>query len=215
MTLPQIVLSDWLSIYDDTFREDRNILVNIRGTNGSGKSTVPLLMLDRDPLAYEVLWPVTKRLKGMITVFPTFGWIALGHYHTKTGGMDTIRNTQEIRDSLALCWNSGFNILMEGVIASTVRSTYIKMFNELNATQPHARDVTLLYLFPPVEVCLERIRKRNGGAKINEQLVRNKRRMVGNGMPYFREAGFRVIEADNSGIRMEDTLDWFNSLISV
>ena len=63
------------------------ILVNIRGCNGAGKSTIPMSMMS-DPKMFvqELKYSDGKRM-GSFTVFPSYGWIALGTYFNKTGGL--------------------------------------------------------------------------------------------------------------------------------
>ena len=60
------------------------VLVNIRGCNGSGKSTIPMSMKD-DPKAFTIKGTVEGKPVTLLTVFPKYNWLALGKYETKTG----------------------------------------------------------------------------------------------------------------------------------
>jgi hypothetical protein len=98
---------------------------------------------------------------------------------------------------------------MEGIMASTVRQTYIDMFNTANSVNELKRKVIIYSILPPLEVCCERIKKRNGGKPFKSELVKNKRRIVERNVKAFRDAGFISMEVSNDEISQEDTLDWF------
>ena len=177
------------------------LLVNIRGANGAGKSTIPLSMMD-DPFM-KMSWTGECRMP-CVTVFPTYGWVALGTYLNKTGGMDTFKNNQETFDALEFAWRTypEFDILMEGVIASTIKSTYAELFHlycaKMALRQISPRRIVVLSFVPPLEVCLERVQIRNGGKQVNEEAIASKWRTVRNNVEYFRDQGFISRAIDNS-----------------
>ena len=173
-------------------------LINIRGCNGSGKSTIPLSMKD-DPQMFVVEKPYKGKQRKLLTIFPTYGWIALGSYHNKCGGLDGYADTDMIKKGLwyALKHYPEYHILMEGVIPSTVYSTYERLFLEVQQAYPE-RKVIVMNLLPPVEECLKRIQKRNGGKPIKEDLVRSKWSTVAKNADKFAEAGILSLKWDNS-----------------
>jgi predicted ABC-type ATPase len=176
------------------------MIVNIRGCNGSGKSTIPMSMMELDPEFEVVRLGVSKTGKPCspaLTIFHKLGWIALGTYFNKTGGMDTYKNNADTLMALmyALKNYPEYDIVMEGVIASTIKSTYAELFREL---EEDGHQVLVMAFLPPVEVCLERIQKRNGGKPIKEELVAGKWRSVNSGVDYFREAGLTCLRIDTS-----------------
>lgn len=177
------------------------MLVNIRGCNGAGKSTIPMSMMD-DPGMYvhEIMSSDGKRISA-ITVFPTYGWVALGTYFNKTGGMDTLRNNEITRMTLyaALDGFPEYNVLMEGIMASTIRSTYIDLFHEVEQYYSDLK-VLIISLLPPVEVAISRVYSRNGGKPINEEAVRGKWETVARNVLAFREAGFDSVRVDSSKV---------------
>lgn len=176
------------------------LLVNIRGTNGSGKSTIPISMKD-DPDMYKVIRPYKNKPKKILTVFPNYGWVALGAYDRPTGGCDPFPNKNFIRKVLvyALKKYPEYNILMEGILIATTYSTYAELFAEMQETynvQP-----VIYYLMPPVETCIERIKKRNGGKPFKEELVHAKYGMMQRGIKKFQQAGdFPLFVVDNSNM---------------
>lgn len=189
----------------------RRTLVNIRGCNGAGKSTIPMSMMD-DPEMYvhEIRGSDGKRMSA-ITVFPTYGWVALGTYFNKTGGMDTLRDNWTTRMTLyaALDGFPEYNVLMEGIMASTIRSTYIDLFQEVQEYYGDDLTIMIISLLPPVEVAISRVYSRNGGKPINEEAVRGKWETVARNVAAFGEAGFISLKVNSAKVSKEKMLSAF------
>lgn len=187
------------------------VLVNIRGCNGAGKSTIPMSMMD-DPEMYvhEIRGSDGKRMSA-ITVFPTYGWVALGTYFNKTGGMDTLRDNWTTRMTLyaALDGFPEYNVLMEGIMASTIRSTYIDLFQEVQEYYGDDLTIMIISLLPPVEVAISRVYSRNGGKPINEEAVRGKWDTVARNVAAFGEAGFTSLKVNSAKVPKEKMLSAF------
>lgn len=193
------------------------ILVNIRGTNGSGKSTVPLAMMD-DPKMRVVFFnrnTAQNPIAPYLTVFPTYGWVALGTYFNKTGGMDTIATTERMKEALAYAWTKypQYDVLMEGIIASTIRSTYINLFTDYQRMVEekciNPRKIIVLNFLPPLSVCVSRVKERNGGKPVKEDQIESKWNTVARNVAYFKEAGIKTLKFDNSQIEKQYMLPWF------
>lgn len=186
------------------------MLVNIRGCNGAGKSTIPMSMMDDpDMYVHEIRGSDGKRMSA-ITVFPTYGWVALGTYFNKTGGMDTLRDNWTTRMTMyaALDGFPEYNVLMEGIMASTIRSTYIDLFQEVQEYYDDLK-VIILSLLPPVEIAISRVYSRNGGKPIQEEAVRGKWETVAKNVSAFGEAGFTSITLNTAKIPKERMLRVF------
>lgn len=205
--MKQVNLNDFLQF---PFKKIENPkLVNIRGCNGSGKSTIPHSMIRLDKGTFEILWEYEGKNRVIATVCPKFNFILLGNYHSKTGGLDTIYSTQEIKDATSVFWGVNMNLLMEGVLASTVRQTYIDLYKGCNENSELKREIIIYNLLPPLSVCLDRIQKRNGGKVIKEDMVELKWKTVSRNVEKFRQVGFNSIAFDNSTITIDQTLDYF------
>lgn len=183
------------------------VLVNIRGCNGAGKSTIPMSMMD-DPEMYvhEITGSDGKKISA-ITVFPTYKWVALGTYFNKTGGLDTLKNNEITRMTLyaALDLFPEYDVLMEGIMASTIRSTYIDLFHEIEGNYKGLK-VLIVSLLPPVEVAISRVYKRNGGKPIKEDAVRGKWETVRRNAKYFADAGFDSIRVNSAKVKKSQML---------
>lgn len=186
------------------------VLANIRGCNGAGKSTIPMSMMD-DPEMYihEIIGSDGKRISS-ITIFPTYGWVALGTYFNKTGGLDTLKNNEITRMTLyaALDGFPEYNVLMEGIMASTIRSTYIDLFHDVENYYPELK-VIIISLLPPVEVAISRVYQRNGGKPIKEDAVRGKWDTVARNVKYFADAGFTSVRVNSAKVAKHKMLKAF------
>ena len=176
------------------------MIVNIRGCNGSGKSTIPLSLIERDREFEVIKLGVSKTgrpANPALTVFHKSKWVALGTYFNKTGGMDTYKNNADTLMALRYALENypEYDIVMEGVIASTIKSTYANLFKELEA---EGHQVLIMSFLPPLSVCLKRIQQRNGGKPIDEELVASKWRSVESGVEYFRNEGLTCLRIDTS-----------------
>lgn len=206
--LPKVELADLFELQKG-IQVVNTKLINIRGCNGSGKSTIPISMMESDECSFEVMWQRDGKSRVIGTVFPKYNYIAIGHYHSKCGGMDSIKDTNEIKEAVNALWNLSYNILMEGIMASTVRKTYIELFQRMNEIHSLQRDIIVFNLLPPLEVCLDRIQKRNGGKPIKEELVLSKWKTVERNVQHFQNAGFKSLRVSNEEVDKDETLNWF------
>lgn len=180
-------------------------LVNIRGCNGAGKSTVPMQMLEKDISAFLL----THKGKIRATVFPTYGFIALGKYFAKTGGMDGFKNNEETKEVLEAIYEIPYNIIMEGIMASTIFSTYAELFKELEQREPK-RNIGIMNLLPPMDVVKKRVLGRNGGNdNVKWEQIEGKWRTVERNAQKFADEGLNSWTVDNSGVAYEDMIPFF------
>lgn len=178
------------------------VLVNIRGCNGAGKSTIPMSMMDDpDMWVHEIIGSDGKKISS-ITVFPSYGWVALGTYFNKTGGLDTLKNNWVTKATLyaALDGFPEYDVLMEGIMASTIRSTYIDLFHEAEGYYDDLK-IIVLSLLPPVETAIQRVYKRNGGKPIQEEAIKGKWRIVERNVAAFAKAGFISIRVNSAKVQ--------------
>jgi cytidylate kinase len=143
----------------------RGQLYYVKGSNGSGKSTVPSQLAERDPRAYVV----THNGKIMLTVCPSFNVICVGKYDkSNSKGVDTLKDTEQMLFALSIADLPEFqvyDVIFEGIIPSTLLSSWIPRL-----TRP-PRELVVLFMDTPLETCIARVKSRNGGADFNESLV--------------------------------------------
>lgn len=193
---------------------NNRVLVNIRGCNGSGKSTIPLSMMDDPDMCVETLVDSCGQKIAALTVFPSYGWVALGTYFNKTGGMDTLSCLEAIKTALhaAICLYPDYDVLMEGILCSTTFSSYAALFHEVE--EAYGMRVLILSLLPPVEEAIKRVYTRNGGKPVKEDLIRGKWDSVHRSHEKFKNDGFIACRVDSSKVKKDRMLNAFLKTVS-
>ena len=148
------------------------MIVDLRGPNGSGKSHV---VFDFMKLGYEELdlveYPNPKTGKPNFVrgyFLAQLNLVIVGRYTTACGGCDGIKTQDLVCAAVTAATKLAPNVLFEGVIVSTLFSRYAALSQSLGL--PY----TWAFLDTPINTCLARIYKRNGGKPIKEGLVHNK-----------------------------------------
>lgn len=177
-------------------------IINIRGANGAGKSTIPMSMMV-DPDMYVVEKTYKGKKKKIATVFPSYKVVALGTYFNKTGGLDVFPNNELTQKAFwyVLKKFPEYDVLLEGIISSTIYSTYRDLFKVAEKKYTD-RKVLIVNFIPPLEVCLERIYERNGGKPIKEQVVEQKWKSVKRCAKKFKQ-DFTSIILDTSKVEKD------------
>lgn len=143
----------------------RGQIYYVKGSNGSGKSTVPSQLAERDPQAYVV----THNGKVMLTVCPSFNVVCIGKYDkSKSKGVDSLKDTEQMLFALSIADQPEYlkyDVIFEGIIPSTLLSSWIPRL-----TRP-PRELVVLFMDTPLETCISRVKSRNGGVDFNESLV--------------------------------------------
>lgn len=202
--LERVALEDFVANFEGSMPENLK-LVNIRGCNGAGKSSIPLSFFAADRGAFIF----TVNGKDRATCFPSYGFVAMGRYRTKTGGLDGFKGNDETKEVLEALWKTPFSILMEGVISSTIFSTYADLFKQLETRDDPKRAIGIMNLVPPLQTALDRVQKRNGGKPVDEKAITSKWNTVDRNADKFKAEGLNSWKSDNSVIEREETLNWF------
>ena len=191
----------------------KRLLINLRGCNGSGKSTIPLSMMN-DRGRYVIEKPYKGKQRKILTVFPKYNFVVLGAYLNKTGGMDTFPDTELCMKAMnyAIAKFPGYNILMEGIMASTVYSTWRNAYKKVEEKYPEIQ-IVILNLIPPLHVALERVQLRNGGKPVNEQAIESKYNTVLRNSKKFKQDGFKSEIWNTSECKKDDMLCEFGNKI--
>lgn len=169
------------------------------------------MMSDPGMYVQEIVGSDGKKI-GAVTVFPSWGWVALGTYFNKTGGLDVIKNNWCTRATLLFAIEvfPEYDILMEGIMASTIRSTYIDLFHYIEDYYgDDAPQIMILSLLPPVDVAISRVYERNGGKPIKEDQVAGKWATVERNVAAFADAGFVSIRVNSAKVKKGGMLKAF------
>lgn len=144
------------------------MIINIRGTNGSGKTHLVRRLLAEHE--HEVIYDQTGKKIVAYNLF-NLNTFVVGRYDVACGGVDTMPKPKDMPD-----WNSMDvveqevrryakmgNVLFEGLIVSSVYGRWAKIAEEF--------PFTWAFLDTPMEVCRQRVGERNGGKLLkNEEL---------------------------------------------
>jgi hypothetical protein len=129
------------------------MVINIRGTSGSGKSHLIREVMERctdreahvvegrrRPLYYTMTQPTSNRLA------------VVGHYETPCGGCDTIPSLDRIYQVVWECNDKGWDVLYEGLLISAEVNRVVELAK-------HA-DVAVIGLDVPLQTCIDSVNKR-------------------------------------------------------
>lgn len=152
------------------------IYVNVRGCNGSGKTH--LLRLFATGTGCEVRYLEVADHKPIPVTFTPHGLAIIGDYTpaaagATTAGLDRVK-TQAAAKAVIEAAGREPNVkavLFEGVVVSTIYGPW-QEWSERNGGMIWA------FLDTPLEACLSRIQRRNGGKPIKEDQVAAKHRTI-------------------------------------
>lgn len=136
------------------------MILNLRGTNGSGKSTVAHNLLKVTKAQPVDFWQGTRKPKpkAYAGVWKGLPIAILGSYETVCGGMDTITDINDARDLIVKYGTDpAFPIVFyEGLFISHCLGTVAKGIDDAGLKDR----LHMVYLDTPLEVSLERVHKR-------------------------------------------------------
>lgn len=129
-------------------------IVNLRGTSGSGKSTVAFKLLKNHP--HEELKGSDGKVKGYRVDASSSGIknpiYLIGRYTTACGGLDTVPTQLDAAERCVKAWQSGGHVLAEGLLASAAGPK-----GALTAGIQTTGDAVFAILDTPFELCVERV----------------------------------------------------------
>ncbi len=164
------------------------MIINIRGTHGSGKSTVVHQLIER--YSASAVGDNPKKPIGYRMNTPFGGLHVVGSYRTACGGCDGIQPYARIWPLVveAATWG---HVVFEGALVS---SSYGSIGR---SSEVYGDDFVFAILDTPLEVCIERIRKRReakGNMKpLDPKNTASKYKSVNDSLRMMREANRRIV----------------------
>ncbi len=134
------------------------MLINLRGTSGSGKSTIVRRVRDHYPLIRPVRVDGRKQPIGYVQTYKTVASDVrplgiVGHYETECGGCDTVPTMDKIFELVKQGDHNGINVLFEGLLISADLKRTQELHNE-------GRELLVIGLTTPLDVCLDSVNQR-------------------------------------------------------
>lgn len=182
------------------------IAINIRGTGGSGKSTLVRKVIERYPYHANILEEKRKRAMATChwfvqskttTTVPTRGLFVPGHYETNCGGCDTVKTVDKVYELVrASALGDGNNVLYEGIMVMDDVTRAVQFDQDLKKKDGR---LIVISLTTPIEECLAGIRSRRGAEKeavkpLNEKNTRNRMKAQVNSLHRLKQAGVEVLK---------------------
>lgn len=127
------------------------MIIQIRGTSGSGKSTVVRKIMETFDFT-----PVFTDGRKQPLYYVADRLLILGHYESPCGGCDTIGSARKVFELTQKLLDSGATIVQEGLLLS-----------EDTKWSSQLPDLRVLFLTTPVDECLSRIVSRR--AKVGNE----------------------------------------------
>lgn len=132
-------------------------VVSIRGTHGSGKSTVVQRIMKKFPTVPIIGRRNSKTAKpeGYLVTVEGLGrkLQIIGPYHTQCGGCDAVQPYDDILYMLDEAYKAGHHVLFEGALVSS-------SYGRVGEMMETFKDPIFAYLDTPLSVCLARIAER-------------------------------------------------------
>lgn len=130
------------------------MIISLRGTSGSGKSTVAFTLLKNFP--YEKVLDADGKVAGYkVEAGLSKPVYLVGKYETKCGGCDAIHTQVEAANRAMYFHKLGGHVIMEGLLMSA-GGPKAAVTETIHTTGQDCYAI----LDTPIEVCLERVRQR-------------------------------------------------------
>lgn len=166
------------------------MIISVRGTHGSGKTTVVRQVIDHYDNKDFIMKEGRRRPFGYLLTRGENRLAVPGHYETPCGGCDSIPAVEDMYDFVYRHASSGANVILEGILAQHYALKKFLTFSDF--------DLKVIVLNTPLEQCIADTLNRRGettperAAKITETVTREFKNV---------ESGARRLRANNVDVR--------------
>jgi deoxyadenosine/deoxycytidine kinase len=156
-------------------------IVQIKGANGSGKTTIVKQLISYSANVKLLKLPDTDKV--FATAMDDIGWVAIGKYpeDSKMGGCDNFKTIEEIKHGIRLATRARPDawIVFEGMMISTIKSTFYNMLLSMEKAYDNEVHPLFVILRASTQGCLNRLAGR-GTMKSNLKVenIENKCELV-------------------------------------
>lgn len=171
--------------------------LNVRGTNGSGKTTIARAFFDESTPVSEVR--EGKKVRLYVRDWNGIPLYILGSYEAVCGGCDTIPEVGIVADLLGSIYGDTGVCLYEGLMISHMLGT---VGSEVEA---YGSDHVMAFLDTPLETCIQRVvgrrHARGDFREFDPKNVIKDHKAVSNCRQNAIKKGFRVIDLDHTNAK--------------
>lgn len=200
------------------------IAINIRGTGGSGKSTLVRKVQECYPNFAKIVEEGRRRPMATCHWFDggqcvllgggqkhIAGLFVPGHYETDCGGCDTIKTVDKVYELVRTsALGDGNNVLYEGIMVMDDVTRAVQFDQDLKKA---GGKLVVVSLTTPIDLCLAGIRARRGAEKeaskpLNEKNTRERMKRQENSLHRLRQAGveLRKLSRDEALVQIKELL---------
>ena len=179
-------------------------LIQIRGCNGSGKTTMMRQFVEKHNLSIKEI--KVNNIQTFISSSEDMKTIVLGKYDRKTGGCDLYKNADHVVKTIYQLIKEyrPNTILFEGLIYGLT----FKFAKELaDNVKNYGYDYKGICLYLDPEEAIKRIYIRNGGKDINQEYIYNKTKSFLTSYNKLKEANYNVKLYDTSKVAINNLID--------
>lgn len=172
------------------------MIIHIRGTSGSGKSTAMRAVMAEMGQWDPVIIP-KRRQPYYYSLRADPSVCVLGHYETPCGGADNIGSAPDVYNATVGLLEAGKRVVLsESILMSLDAKWTIKLKQEYDP------DVRVLILTTPLETCFERIHERRKTSRRASKPLNNER--TTGRVPIIERCRIRLLEAGVMCRRLSD-----------
>lgn len=180
-------------------------VVNLRGTSGSGKTTIVRNILQNGNWKK---WTDDSGKKVLAYFNEDKKWAIIGSYENTCGGCDTIRTQDETEYRIESFVNAGYSVIFEGLLLSTLSSRWERFSKRIS----DKANMLFYYLDTPIEECLRRVQLRREQAgnnrPFNTKNTTDRVKAIEGTFQKLSAAGCFCLKASQEEIR-KNLSDWF------
>lgn len=174
------------------------MIVNVRGTSGSGKSYLACRVASTYGTEGSEAFYVEKRKRPIANIYTSYRYIPQlyvpGHYDTPCGGCDTVKTPQGVYDLIIPQIERGLNVLYEGIMVQDDVTRAVALHNQFPG------QLTVIGLTTPLEECLAGVQSRRDARgktePLNPKNTEDRYRRVLRSLDRLEEAGVSVLRLD-------------------
>lgn len=148
-------------------------IVQIRGANGSGKTTMARELINLSDQVEILCWPGDRKPKPFATIMHDIKWAVIGTYpqESKMGGCDCMESMDAIKQAIEYIvsnYPDYYGVAFEGMMISKSLWTFPTFMKEMNAK--YGTEGCMVFLQTTLDGCVNRLKARGSKKALANEL---------------------------------------------